>query len=281
MKDRQPPLYLLTGIIFGVLLGLLIAYVILPVRYSNTEPNTLSNSQKGIYRALIARAYLYEADSGRAQSRLALLQDQDPGTILAAQAQKLLAAGGDPLSARGLALLAAGLTQPDIMITPITTTMQPTATSVVIEPTFTVIPALTSTSILSVTSTPVPMTATPFATLTPRPSATPKPTQGAPYKFVNQKDVCESGQPKSLLMVYVFDSAGEGVAGVKIEITPAGGGTSDFYTGLYPEISNGYADYQMTMDATYSLRVGIGGDLVSDLAIPECGGSLELDFKQQ
>jgi len=38
MRDKHPPLYLLTGIILGILAGLLIAYVILPVSYAYTTP---------------------------------------------------------------------------------------------------------------------------------------------------------------------------------------------------------------------------------------------------
>lgn len=297
MREKNPPLYLLTGIIIGVLAGLLLAYVVLPVRYADTAPATLSTEQKNIYRALVGRAYLYEADSGRAFSRLALLQEPELNSILVAQSQQMLAAGGDVDSARGLSLLAAVQTHPEQVITPlvqytlipetdaallasVTVTAASTETSAV---TFTAIPAVTS-------ETPPQPTATPFATLTPRPSATPSPTQGAPYQAVAApKEICDPAASGGLLMVYVEDANGNGVPGVKIELSLPNGGSTDFYTGLYPEINNGYADFNMSPESTYSMRVGIGGDPISNLVLPQCTGSdgksypgsLEITLKQQ
>ena len=297
MRDKNPPLYLLTGIVIGALAGLLLAYVVLPVRYADTAPATLSTEQKNVYRALVGRAYLYEADSGRAFSRLALLREPELNSVLVAQSQQMLAAGGDVESARGLALLAAIQTHPEQVITALvqytpipetdatllasaTATAAPTETPAA---TFTTIPA-------EPTETPSQPTATPFATLTPRPSATPKPTQGAPYVVVAApKEICDPAASSGLLMVYVEDANGNGVPGVKIEISLPNGGSTDFYTGLYPEINNGYADFSMSPESTYSMRVGVGGDPISNLAIPQCTdgdgksytGSLQVTLRQQ
>ena len=90
-------------------------------------------------------------------------------------------------------------------------------------------------------------------------------------------------------MVYVEDANGNGVPGVKIEISLPNGGSSDFYTGLYPEVNNGYADFNMSPESTYSMRVGVGGDPISNLVLPQCTGSdgksypgsLEITLKQQ
>ena len=304
MKEKHPPLYLLTGIILGVLTGLLIAYVILPVQYADNQPSTLSSAQKEVYRALVGRAYLYEADSGRAFSRLALLQDSDLSSVLQAQSQQMLAASADVESARGLALLAAAANHAGQVITPlvpiptaIETTVSPTSTATntaTLVPTMTITPTgipATSTrviTVLVVTSTPTQLTSTPFATFTPRPSATPQPTEGAPYELTGQKEVCDDGVSAALLMVEVEDAAGNGVPGVMIEITLGNGGTTDFYTGLYPEIDSGYADYSMSAGSTYSIRVGSGGNPVKGLSIPQCTtaagksyeGGLKLTFKQ-
>lgn len=296
MNDRRPPLYLLTGIVIGFLLGLLIAYVILPVRYEDTSPATLSSTQKDVYRSLVGRAYLYEADSRRAFSRLALLQDNDLNSALVAQSQQMLAANEDAESAHGLALLANVFAHPDQVITPLvqsTAFISETATPLPI--TITAMASSTTTTQMAVnaTATPIQPTATPFATLTPQPTVTPKPTQGAPYQLVNPdpKDEinCDISKGSSLLMVDVYDAAGNGVAGVQVEISLPNGGSTDFYTGLYPEINNGYADYTMSAGITYSIRVGIGGDIITGLSIPQCtandgksfAGNLELTFKQQ
>jgi hypothetical protein len=294
MKDHRPPLYLFTGIIIGVLVGLLITYVLLPVRYTNTAPDTLSAAQKEIYRSLVGRAYLYEADSGRAFSRLALLQDNDLNTALVAQSQQLAAEGTDLLSARGLALLASAMTQPGLVITPLIG-VTPTAAATKSQPatrtpapTPTSPPAITATTPVHVTRTPVQPTSTPFATFTPRPSATPAPTQGAPFQLVSKSGDCDKNPRGALLTVNVLDASGNGLPGVKIEISLPNGGSEDFYTGFYPEIGEGYADYSMSPDITYSLRVGIGGEPVVGLQLPQCNGSagqsytvdLELVFQQ-
>ena len=43
-----------------------------------------------------------------------------------------------------------------------------------------------------------------------------------------------------------------------------------FYTGLKPEINNGYADFEMTKGTTYSLRVGENGETITELGVPDC-----------
>ncbi len=279
MKSQQPPLYLITGIVIGFLVGILFSYVILPVRFTDTQPNTLSASQKEIFRALVARTYLYEGDSGRAFSRLALLNDENIGDQLVAQAQQMVASGEDDIAARGLALLASAILNPEIQITPLPISQPPLLT-----------PVVDQTRVVLPTSTTIPATATPFATYTPRPTATLKATQGSPFTLVDSvKEVCTPGSASAQLMVYVYDKSGEGVPGVKLEISIPNGGQTYFFTGLYPEIDQGYADYEMMQGFSYSLRVGNGGEIVSGLSIPQCSGdngaqypgNLVLKFKQQ
>ncbi len=102
------PWYLLTGLILGFLLGLLYAWWVNPVVYSDTEPATLRADYKDLYRATIAQAYAATGDLARAESRLALLRDEDAVFALGTQAQQMLAAG-EAEDARALALLAAAL----------------------------------------------------------------------------------------------------------------------------------------------------------------------------
>lgn len=286
MQDKYPPLYLITGIVIGILLGVLIAFVLMPVHFTDTDPSTLSRDQAAIYRALVGRAYLYEADSGRAFSRLALLNEPDLQSVIVGQSQQMVAEGGDEQSARGLSLLAGVYSNPDQVITPLVQ-----ASAAANSPTPENTSAETATTMtLEATSTPVALTSTPFATFTPRPSATPKPTQGAPYVLVDgPSEDCSAGSISSQLMVYVYDINGNGIPGVKIEISTPNGGSMNFYTGLYPEINNGYADFTMSPDSTYSIRVGIGGAIINGLTLPQCTGSdgstlsgnLVLTFKQQ
>jgi hypothetical protein len=278
MKDRQPPLYLITGLVIGILVGLFFSYVILPVRYTDTQPSTLNTDQKAVFRGLIARAYLYEADSKRAFSRLALLKEDNLGEELVVQAQRMVADGEDVTTARGLALLASVLTDPEVAITPLAVNIsQETAASV----------DLTKSPQPTITS--VPATATPFVTYTPRPTPTTRATQGAPYQMAGDpREICDPDNEIPMMKVYVYDKIGEGISGVKIQISTTTGGQGEFFTGFFPEISSGYADYAMISGETYSLRVGEGGELISGLSVPECktnnGGSypggLEVKFKQ-
>ena len=65
-------------------------------------------------------------------------------------------------------------------------------------------------------------------------------------------------------------------------------GEEHFFTGLKPEIGDGYADYLMTPDVVYSIQLAKGGAAVSNLTAPSCSteagvsnwGSLKLVFQQ-
>ncbi|MDZ4158156.1 MAG: hypothetical protein U1B80_00050, partial [Anaerolineaceae bacterium] len=109
MSERRPLWYLLTGVLIGFGLGLLYSWLIDPVAYINTSPDTLRPEFKEHYRSLIALAYHSRADLSRARSRLMLLADNRPGFELGAQAQRVLAQGGSQVEARALAQLAAAL----------------------------------------------------------------------------------------------------------------------------------------------------------------------------
>jgi hypothetical protein len=274
MNENRGPWYLITGILFGLFIGVAISLWILPVKYSQTEPYTLRSQDKTVYRSLIADAYLVEADNNRALLRLALLRDADPAGALISQAQSIVASNGDELTARALALLAAAVSQPSVRITPIGPMIS--LVTPIIEP---------STTPTGQAITP---TRTPFATTTPFPTATIQPTLGAPFVLVKQETICDPVPARPLLEVIVSNAAGVPIPGVKIEISQTNGGIETFYTGLYPEISPGYADYSMLAGMVYALRVGDAGQLVPNLAIPLCqnsggadtAGSIRLEFQQ-
>lgn len=278
MKDKNGSWHLLTGTIIGILIGLLISLLLLPVKYTDTEPYSLRKADREIYRLVVARAYLVEADTPRALARLALLRETNPADALVAQAQTLLANKGSESDTRALALLAAAVNQPSVRITPLSISL-PTGTSS---------PTAVSTTEVSPTATIILATRTPAATNTPRPTFTPQPTQGAPFALIEQSEICDPKKEDSLIEIYVVDAAGNPVPGVKIEISQPNGGVETFHTGLYPEISTGYADYKMLPEMTYNLRVGEAGQIVLNLSIPACkdddgnpySGSIRLDYQQ-
>jgi hypothetical protein len=87
----------------------------------------------------------------------------------------------------------------------------------------------------------------------------------------NQADVCNPVLGESQLQVFVSNAAGVGIPGVEIIVT-WDSGEEHFFTGLKPDIDFGYADFVMTPEVNYTLRVSDGGQLISNLAAPGCTG---------
>ena len=97
--------YLLTGLVLGVVTGLIFTWLIYPVTYEDTTPATLAEGYKEIYLRTIAEVYAATGDLERATSRLNLLEYPDVVFTLGIQAQRALAEGQEK-AARALALLA-------------------------------------------------------------------------------------------------------------------------------------------------------------------------------
>ncbi len=143
--------------------------------------------------------------------------------------------------------------------------------------------------------TPVPITETPevietqpvLLTAAPRPTRTPAPTLGAPFALTGQETICDSNLPDGLLQVVVLNSNRRQLAGMEIVIT-WDTGEERFFTGLKPEIGNGYADFIMNQDTTYTVKLGLDSDVASGLTVPTCQasdgetffGGIKLTFQQ-
>ncbi len=82
-----------------------------------------------------------------------------------------------------------------------------------------------------------------------------------------------------LLQILVTGSDGEPLSGVQIVVITKNG-EDIFYTGLYPEISPGYADFLMTAGETYSLKVAEVSETVQEITIPACGGGWQFEFEE-
>lgn len=119
MDEQRGPWYLLTGLIIGLVLGLVYAWWIQPVEYIDTPPSSLRSDYKDQYRLMIAYAYAANPDGVRALERLKLLRDEDPQRALTEQAQRIIAKEGSESDARALSSLASALQQnPELMATP-------------------------------------------------------------------------------------------------------------------------------------------------------------------
>jgi uncharacterized membrane protein YccC len=110
-EDERGNWYLLTGVVLGIILGILFAWVISPVKYVDTAPESLKDEFKDQYRVLIASAYVANGDLVRAKARLALLDEADIYLVVAEQAQQMLAEGGSVEEAQALGRLALALGQ--------------------------------------------------------------------------------------------------------------------------------------------------------------------------
>jgi hypothetical protein len=69
-KQRQAPLYLLTGLVIGLALGLLFGYRIFPVQFFDITPASLHQDFQEDYLELVGLAYHADNDIGRAYSRI-------------------------------------------------------------------------------------------------------------------------------------------------------------------------------------------------------------------
>jgi len=271
-NEGRGPWFLLTGLLIGLVIGVLYAWIISPAEYIDAAPQSLRTEAKDGYRLLIAQAYQANGDIGRARERLKLLGDADTQKALVEQAQRLFGQGGADTEARALAALASDLNKPlgNPTAAPVTTLTAGTATDAP-TPENPLTPSATFDAALAIqTPTPQPSaTATLTPTITPRPTFTALPTSGPPFELKDNREVCDPALPAGLLQVQVVDGAGEPVAGVRITVTWKGGQDS-FFTGLAPEANPGYADFVMAADTPYSLQVGDNGDVVADLRAGKC-----------
>lgn len=230
---KRPPLYLLTGLVLGLLFGCIISFVIAPLQVSSVGPSHLADDAKDQYRLMIALAYASSGDIQRAQARLAHLGDADPARALNAQAQVALGNQTTQREARALASLANDLD-----------TFQASAQS-------------TSIAV----NTPNPQDAgaapTPFVA-----------DEGGVYTLTSRELLCESSEAPPLVKLFIFDASGQAQAGVRLAMQN-GDSSSEFFTGARPEFGPGYAEYEMTPGETYILSIA-GTETLAGLQPAAC-----------
>jgi len=279
MSDERGPWYLLTGLVIGIVLGLVYAWLVAPRGTQDTSPSSLQPEFKDQYRAMIAAAFVATGNLPRAEARLALLGDSDSVIALSEQAQRTLGEGGSPIEAQALGLLAVALGQGDstalptqeISATPAevqnTSTPQPTApqsTATEANPE----PAATEPAPDATDQTPL-ATRTILATATPLPTRTPTATSGSPFVLQSNTFVCDPNLPNPLIQVIAEDSDGDPLPGEEVTTTWEDG-QDHYFTGLKPELGLGYADYSMTPGVIYQVRMSGGGQTVPDITPAEC-----------
>ncbi len=268
MEQNRGNWYLLTGLILGLALGMIYAWVISPITEVDTHPNLLRDDYKDIYRSLISRAYQANSNLPRAEARLELLGDEDPALALAAQAQRFLAENGDNEMAKVLANLSAAL---QIAAGPAATPITPTVTAIP--------EGETSSSSNnggssdndgqdSASSTREPTSEAPI-------SPTSSPTSSPPFILQDSSPICDPTLGETLIQIIATDGSGEGVPGISLEISLGTDPTEFFYTGLKPELGLGYADYLAEPGLTYQLEVPNSGLVIPDIEVPTCQNESE------
>lgn len=289
---RQLPWGILFALLIGVGLGLAYAWRISPHPMTDAQPSALRADFKDDYRAVIAAAYAATGNLPRAQARLAALGDANPIDALNAQAQRMLASRQTFERADRLAALASALetgangasvSTPTLEIAidageTFTPTSPPALTE---EPIF-----LSETPKLVEAGTTVVETQ-PASESAVRATHTPTPVPGKPFTLTGQETVCDSNLPQGLLQVLVLNRSRRQLAGVEIVIT-WDGGKEGFFTGLKPELGNGYADYVLTPETTYTVQLARGSDVALGVTAPTCQspdggtflGGVKLTFQQ-
>jgi hypothetical protein len=283
------------ALLAGLGLGLAYAWLSPPLRVIDSNPLALRGDFKDQFRSAIAAAYAATGNLPRSEARLSLLGDADAVQALNSQAQRMIASG-EFTQADQLAALAMALENENVLA------VLPTGTS---DPASTVVPETSETFLPSPEELPFLLTETPEAldtpiaetpnaetqpvlpNPTPRPTRTPVPTLGAPFGLIEQDTVCDAALSEGLLQVFVFSSNRRQVTGAKIIIAWENG-EDQFFTGLKPEVGNGYADFIMSPNVTYTLRLAAGSDIAEGLIAPTCQtpsgetflGGIKLTFQQ-
>lgn len=294
---RRFPWDILFALLLGLSLGFVYSWVVSPRRFTDAGPTALRADFKDQYRSVIAAAYAATGNLPRAQARLSLLGDSNSAEALNAQAQRMLAGSAtgerfehaDQVAALALALDdepgEAPISTPTVeVINEVdagdTATPPPLLTEVPLE--FTGTPFFEETPVTLETESAVTSIAP-----TARPTHTSTPEPGEPFALTGQESVCDVNLPDGLLQVLVLNRSRRQVAGIEIVIT-WDGGEEQFFTGLKPELGNGYADYIMSPDIAYTVQLAQGSDVALSVVAPTCQspdgqtffGSIKLTFQQ-
>ncbi|MEB2334276.1 MAG: hypothetical protein OZ914_08175 [Anaerolineaceae bacterium] len=263
----------LPALLIGLGIGLTLAWVVFPLGAVNSSPDALRADFKDQYRSTIAAAFASNGNLERARARLELLGDTDAIVALNAQAQRMLA-DNKTEQASDVAALAAALAQGNAyVVAPVLTTSTPYSYPTT-QPTATEDDALSAPTTFDDFTPPTPETSLTQIVVeaTARPTQTRIPTQSAPFALTGQEVLCDANLPDGLLQILVLNANRKQLPGAEVHIAWAGGKES-FFTGLKPELGNGYADFIMTPDVSYTVQLALGSDVAAALLAPSCKAS--------
>lgn len=259
-EPKRGSLYLVTGVLVGLIFGLVFSLKIHPVQFVDASPDALNREAKNQYRIMIARAYMANGDLVRAKARLDLLGDRDLFQTLSRQAQLMLAQDNQSDEARALGILAVELgkvgeaTKNDFLNALLVTPASQNAANP---------PAI---SIALNTQAALPNSATPDTSIV---LVTPTPVSAGLFVLQDLEKICEPRPAKPLFQIEALDKSNTPLPSVLIIISWKGG-TERIYTGLYPDKGLGYAQFEPTPGVMYTLQLEENGIPIQDLTIAEC-----------
>jgi hypothetical protein len=243
---------LVLGLAFGIGLGLLYTWEIDPVIEQNTSPWQLGPEGRESYVVAVALSYAYNRDLNLAFDRLrALRPDQDVWSMVADIAcnrfltgktttnsdVRVMRALEQLYSAQGASGCADGRFPTPAPVSFATLTPSITPTPSLIPP---------------ATKTPTPITPTSIIEPTSEPVDTPLPPGS--YTVTRIEAFCNPALD-GVIEVRVYDRAGDGVAGIPVQVTWGGNQRQTFYTGLKPERGPEYADFEMAAGQSYTVTI--------------------------
>jgi hypothetical protein len=261
------PLPILAGLVLGVTLGLIFAWLIAPVQYHDTAPDRLRADLKEEYVLLICETYAADGDWAETQERLVELGDPDIGATIMEMAERAIEQGRPVSTIRHLAAVANryGVTSPAVArfmpTVPPTPSPSPAAERATPTPTRPLLPTATRTP--TPTASPT-RSAAGRATYTPQPTATP----ALLYRLTAQERICDADRPDPLLQVVVLHDDEE-VGGVEVVVTWRSE-SARLFTGFKPELGAGYADMIMESNTPYAVQLAAGSDEVSGVQTAPC-----------
>ncbi|MEL7233838.1 MAG: hypothetical protein AAGK74_05035 [Chloroflexota bacterium] len=253
LRPRMSRLISWPGMILGVLAGfgaaLYFAWVVSPLELTNIHPRQLDEGGRAQYTAMVAVSYAEGTDIDTTVERLLVVvpPGRDPFQEVADVACDL-AQSGYGSSTSGIEAIRAMKTLYQLQLK---TSCADDLVLVAAAPTQIV-------QIQLATPTPPPPpTKTPTVAPPAEPTPTafevfvPTPVEQDEYVLITVSTYCRLAA-RGLIEVYVQDFNGQGIPGQPVRAR-WNGGEDVFYTGLKPEISAAYADFEMENDVTYTI----------------------------
>ncbi len=241
---------LMLGFAVGIGVGIVYAWNVNPVVQSNVAPWQLDSNGQKAWLIAVSVAWARDGDLVAAANRLNDLRWGSDTFSKVAQAACELARSSYAqsqsglLAIRSMAALAEGQGQTSCaaeVVALSTSTLTPTSTPAPITPTL--VPPATKTPFPTLGTTFTPATDTPFPPTLPP----------SDFRPIRTDAYCNPQLP-SLLEVLVQDSSGTGIPGVEIQVDSTEG-SDHFFTGLELDHDPGYADFHMKPDLTYTVTL--------------------------